>query len=539
VRRLVAALAAAAVALAVVLQASAASAHAALVKAEPADGAVVAAAPSELRLTFNEPVSPLAIRLIGPDGRTVPLGDIAAANAGIAIAVPALQQGSHVLSWRVVSADGHPVGGALVFSIGAPSAQPPSGAPAAADPALRTALWLTRLAVYLGFAIGIGGAFFRAWIAVPDAGNAMPLREADPWIFAALIAGLAATALSVGLQGLDALEVALQEIGHRAAWETGLETAYGRTAIAAAFALFAGVFASAATSQRLSRVLSLIALVGVGVALALSGHASNAEPQAVSRPAVFVHAVCMTFWVGALLPLGFAVRAEGRGGETLARFSRAIPVPLVLLVASGLWLAYAQLDRIDALWTTDYGRVLFGKLVLVAMLLTLAAANRYRLVPRFHAERTTAAARPLCLSVGTELAIAVAILALVALWRFTPPPRSLAAADTIAIHLHGDKAMAQIAIVRDDAGRGIAHALVLDGAFQPLAVKEVTLVLANPAAGLEPLRRVGVHSSADDTWRFDDVRIPVAGRWDVGVEVLINDFEQVTVMDTVMLPRLP
>jgi copper transport protein len=168
----------------------------------------------------------------------------------------------------------------------------------------------------------------------------------------------------------------------------------------------------------------------------------------------------------------------------------------------------------------------------------LAAANRYRFVPRFHAEGATAA-RPLRVSIGTELAIAVAILALVALWRFTPPPRSLAAADTIAIHLHGAKAMAQIGIGRDDAGRGTAHALVLDGAFQPLAVKEVTLVLANPAAGLEPMRRAGVPSGVDDNWRFDDVRIPVAGRWNVTVEILIDDFEKVTVSDVVMLPRLP
>ncbi len=80
---------------------------------------------------------------------------------------------------------------------------------------------------------------------------------------------------------------------------------------------------------------------------------------------------------------------------------------------------------------------------------------------------------------------------------------------------------------------------MLDGAFRPLAVKEVTLVLANPSAGLEPMRRAGVHSGSDDTWRIDDVRIPVAGRWDVGIEVLINDFEQATVKDAVMLPRLP
>jgi copper transport protein len=197
-----------------------------------------------------------------------------------------------------------------------------------------------------------------------------------------------------------------------------------------------------------------------------------------------------------------------------------------------------QLGQIDALWATDYGRVLLGKLILVVLLLMLAAANRYRFVPRFHTEGATAA-RPLRRSIGTELALAVAVLALVALWRFTPPPRSLAAADTIAIHLHGAKAMAQIAIVREDTGRGVAHAMVLDGAFQPLAVKEVTLVLANPAAGLEAIRRAGVHSGADDTWRFDDVRIPVAGRWDVAVEILIDDFDKATVTDVVMLPRLP
>ncbi len=146
-RGVIAALVAAAVALAVILQAPAASAHAALVKAEPADGAVVASAPAVLRLTFNEPVSPLAIRLLDPDGRAVPLGNIVAADAGIAIAVPALQNGTHVLSWRVISADGHPVGGALLFSIGAPSAQQPSGAPSPADPAVRIALWAAKLVV--------------------------------------------------------------------------------------------------------------------------------------------------------------------------------------------------------------------------------------------------------------------------------------------------------------------------------------------------------------------------------------------------------
>jgi methionine-rich copper-binding protein CopC len=55
----------------VVAHAGEACAHASLVKASPADGAVVPVAPAALSLTFNEPVSPLVIRLIGPDGAPI------------------------------------------------------------------------------------------------------------------------------------------------------------------------------------------------------------------------------------------------------------------------------------------------------------------------------------------------------------------------------------------------------------------------------------------------------------------------------------
>ena len=78
-RNIAAVVAAGALALALLGPVSAARAHATLVKAEPADGAVIAQAPSVLRLTFNEPVSPLAIHLIGPDGDAVALGEIGGA----------------------------------------------------------------------------------------------------------------------------------------------------------------------------------------------------------------------------------------------------------------------------------------------------------------------------------------------------------------------------------------------------------------------------------------------------------------------------
>ena len=177
----------------------------------------------------------------------------------------------------------------------------------------------------------------------------------------------------------------------------------------------------------------------------------------------------------------------------------------------------------------------------VTALLGLAAANRYWLVPRFTAGNA-AAGRRFARAIALELAIAVAILALVALWRFTPPPRASAANAPISLHIHGEKAMAQIEIERERGQGARTTVLVLDGAFQPLAVKEVTLVLANSAAGIEPLRRGATRTtdaSGASVWRIDDLRIPVAGRWKLEVELLVSDFDKVTVDDTVTLPRVP
>src|SRR5262245_41495460 len=140
-----------------------ASAHASLVRAEPADGAVMAAPPAALVLTFNEPVAPLIMRLIGPDGEPVALGAPVSENATVTLPVPApLARGSHVLSWRVISADGHPVGGALTFSVGAPSTAPL--VEDVGDRSPRVAFWAARVALYLGLFLGVGGAVFRAWI---------------------------------------------------------------------------------------------------------------------------------------------------------------------------------------------------------------------------------------------------------------------------------------------------------------------------------------------------------------------------------------
>jgi copper transport protein len=432
----------------------------------------------------------------------------------------------------VISADGHPVGGAVLFSIGAPTASPALAA-LDTDPAVKVAIWATRLMIYVGLFVGIGGASFIALIA-----QTRPLPgRAEGWIAGAMVGGLIASVLSLGLQGLDGLALSLTQIWRPDVWMSGLATSYGRTALTAAVALLLGLAAMRAARPALVGLCASCALAGGGFALALSGHAATAEPQLVSRLAVFLHGVCIAFWVGSLIPLIAIVRERGRGDGELASFSRMIPVPLAVLIATGSYLAWAQLDRPDALWTTSYGEVLSGKLAAVLVLLGLAAANRYALVPCLKARRPGAAG-PLAASIATESAIALAILGTVAVWRFTPPPRALIAAEPTSVHFHGGRVMAQIEVEPVRARGAEVSIAVLDGEFRPMTAKAVTIFLSNSAAGIEPVRR-DANDLGDSNWRVDDLRIPIAGRWTLRVDILISDFDKETLEDSVLLPRAP
>jgi copper transport protein len=517
--------------LAAVAQAGAALAHASLIRSEPADRAVMALPPSMLTLVFNEPVSPLVFRLVRPSGDTTELKDVVADNATVTIRLPErLMPGTHLLSWRVISADSHPVGGALTFSIGRPSAQPATPR-FCSDRRVPWAVWIAKLGLYIGLMLGVGGTFYAEWIAVerlsPGAGRI---------IAAALECGVVAAVISVGLQGVDAFNLPLPDLQQPLVWATGLATSYGVTATIAAGAMIVGLAALRSSPER-GRWLSSLALVGVGAALAASGHASSAEPQVLTRPAVFLHGIAVAFWIGALLPLAAAIRAPKRRQVELTRFSRAIPIALVVLVASGAVLVVVQLRRFDALWTTDYGLVLSGKLAAVLVLFAFAAVNRYALTSNVM-EGDDIAAGHLARSIKTELLIALLVLGLVATWRFTPPPRALiAAAETpVHAHIHSDKAMADVEIEPAHDNTRRITVTVLDGQFGPLAAKEVTLFLANPAAGIEPLRLPATHVEGA-TWRVENASIPTVGRWQMRVEILINDFEKVTIEDQIELPR--
>ncbi len=497
--------------------------HAALNGAAPADGSVLPVAPTEMMLTFSEPVSPLALRLIAPDGTATPLDQVQLRDRTLVIAAPAgLSPGTHVISWRVVSADGHPVGGSVLFSIGEPS---PTAPIAETQPSgVRPMLWAGRVALYLGLFIGCGGAAFVAWVAP------LPARARGA-VSAALLLGLVALPLSLAAQGLDALGADLGAVFQPPVWRAALGTS-----LASMLAIAAGALASGLLALRLTGGLGqIVGLCGVGLAglaLASSGHASAASPQALMRPAVFLHAAGIALWAGALLPLAQALN-QPDAAATLRRFSSRIAIVVAILLASGLVLAVVQVERPAALIETSYGRVLLAKLALVALVLGLAGFNRWRLTAQVETGRL-AAGRVLGRIVAVELVLMLAIVGTASLWRFTPPPRALAiaAAQPATIHIHTLTAMADVTLTPGRAGPVHVAVMLMNGEFGPLPAKELTLSFANPAAGIEAIERRAVRG-ADGLWRIDALSLPVPGRWSVELAILISDFEILRLTDTV------
>ena len=519
--RLAICLLAAIVLLAAIAAPGQAFAHAALVTTEPTDGAVLAQSPAQFSLTFSEPVSPLMLTLVRPDGTPVPLTSFRLNGQTLDIDNPQrLGSGTHVLSWRVISADGHPVGGSVLFSIGAPSAAP--AVSEAVDRGLRSAIWIGKVFLYVGLFLGVGGAFAIAWLAKGG-------RSGQRFVIAAILCGLVAAPLSLGLQGLDALGAPFVRLAQPGVWQAGLGTSFGWTVLVALVALGLGLL-SLVGPRGGAKLFAFAGLAGVGAALAASGHASAAEPQWLTRPMVFLHGAGIAFWAGALAPLGLAMRRKpAEAAPFLRRFSQAILPVVAVLAATGFVLAVIQVQAPAALLETAYGRLLLVKLALLLFLFTLAAINRWKLTGPAEAGETEVQRR-LVRSIGIEMLIVLAIFGVAAGWRFTPPPRALAiaAAQPASVHIHTPKAMADLSITPGHVGPVAASIVIMTGDFGPLDAEQVTLVLSKPDAGIEPIKRAAT-KPGDGTWRVDDLVVPVPGRWTARLDILVSDFEMVKI----------
>lgn len=144
-----------ATALAVVATASPASAHATLETTNPGPGATLKALPKQVILGFSEDVrTPAFVEVDSPDGANVAQGAVSIVDNKVTqtLGRPA-GAGKYSVSYRITSADGHPISGTVSFRVlsdaGAGSTAPQGAGAPPADAGDSGGMGTTQLVVLL------------------------------------------------------------------------------------------------------------------------------------------------------------------------------------------------------------------------------------------------------------------------------------------------------------------------------------------------------------------------------------------------------
>ncbi|MFE3636004.1 copper resistance protein CopC [Streptomyces sp. NPDC059168] len=577
-----------------------ASAHAALRESDPADGTVLKSAPSRVTLTFTESVALLteSFRVYDPKNHRLRTGeaDHAPGHSETArVPLPArLATGTYTVTWRVVSADSHPVSGALTFSVGKRTAAPAAPPPDRAENRATTSLYdIARYLAYLSVAFLLGTVVFVAYCRPPGRDRLRRPALAAWWVLLASTAALFVLRAPYEDGASPAGAFAPSSLIRTATSRSGelLLTRLTLLLLAAACVLLRRSLRRRVPRRALSASAALGA-VALSLTWAAAEHASAGPQVPVAVASTVLHVLAMAVWLGGLAALLLTLRRDPSAepapegapspvARTVVRFSRLAFASVVVLTVTGVYQSWRGLGSVEALTGTAYGRVLLAKLAAVALLLAAATRSRSwtaRLAspspaasmarvpvpatgpplppePRPEPGPDTAPApdpRLLRRSVLAELGTGVVVLVLTTLLTSTLPGRAEAEAartETAPVGIPtasvttipfdvgtpGGHGKVQITLDPGRVGTNFVQVVVYgpDGGLS--SVPELRLSMVLPAQRVGPLdARV---TDRGGYWAADSFALPIAGSWTMRVTVRVSEVDQVTVSRTVRVVR--
>lgn len=289
--------------------------------------------------------------------------------------------------------------------------------------------------VHLAALVGLFGmlayrlAFLPALVRADSSGNKVLARSLDVWTWRFLVLVFASAFVWLPLQAAQTAGAENWSAVWAATPVLALHTGFGH-AWSLRLVLVAGVAlaircrkgSSGSFAQGGRPVLALLLCTIALLLQAEMGHAAAADQRWI-RVAHGVHVLAAAIWLGALLPLVLTVQQLAPGVAVLAlrRFSGTGSVAVAALAGSALTLAWEWSGGWVGLVSTDYGRLLLAKLVLLIGLLALAALHRWRLVPALAGASPAAAQTHLRISLRIEVVLGLATLALAAGLATQPP----------------------------------------------------------------------------------------------------------------------
>jgi copper transport protein len=519
------------------------SAHASLLTTSPVADSVLDIAPGEIVLTFTEPVDPTneAIRLVTADGTPVEPGSVTQdrGTASLSAAITSeLADGSYVVAWSAVSADSHPISGAFVFSVGAPSqgAEDLIGdvfGDTTAEPGSDVLLAAGRFASYTGIA-ALTGTLAAAVILAPSVLNRRRLTNvlfaAGDLAMVGTIAMICAQANLIGGSFVD--------------WSAVFTTRSGlwwlaRLVIVASITLL--VPWRRLLDRRPVQVAAAVTSLVLFAVVAAGGHSVSGRWIGVAFAATVVHLAAMALWLGGLVLIVVVVERSSVF-STARRFSPLALSAVALLAVTGIFNGARQVGGLDGLSDSSYGRWLIVKLAVVGVVVGMAAVSRWivnhsspLIVSAQPASVGAAAATPLSndelplrRTLVIEVVGMVVILAATAGLTGATPPQQTAAATAVnaTVSVVSDNQLAQIELLPAVTGGTTMHVTISSPAGSLNPADEITVTAELPAQQVGPLDILTFPAGPNHV-TTNDANFPIPGQWAITVTARYGEFDQV------------
>jgi copper transport protein len=557
-----------------------ASAHATLESTTPSSGAVLAKSPGRIVLHFDEQVEVSfgSIRVFNSNSKRVDAGNathVPGNSHSVQIDVPAaLPGGGYVVTWRVISADSHPVHGAFTFTVGAGgSAAGLTGeasqllASSAGSKSVGVAFGVIRFLGFAAVAVLIGGAVF----AVAVWPGARDDRRARRILWGAFAALIVLTGAAFAIQGPYGGGLPLGDAIKPSVLSAVFHTKFGRVYVGRIVLLVAAVPVLAAMLRRPSAqrvppwALTLGAVLGILVlgTWGSAGHAGTGSLVAVALPFDAVHLGGASIWIGGLVMVLAVVLPESRGDNggagsplrsALPRFSQWALGAVVAIAITGGFAAWQQARTWGAVTATPYGKLLIYKTAGFVALILLAAVSRSTVhgdlaVPGVRRKATarpgaltgpapsvarsvgaaavnpdTAATSRLTRAVSAELVIAGTVLALTA-WLVNAQPAKSAYAAPYSAQVTAGPDFVNAVIDPAKAGPLTVHMYILSASGSLLDVPEVAATMSDSTAGVSGLK-VPLLNAGPGHFVAYGFEVPIRGTWVLNVTVRVDDIDE-------------
>lgn len=224
-------------------------------------------------------------------------------------------------------------------------------------------------------------------------------------------------------------------------------------------------------------LLLVLALIGV-LPQAATGHAAQAGDHDVAVDSMIYHLVGITLWMGGLAAVVTLARRRAAQLHTiLARYSTVAGVAFVVVAASGMVNASVRVGSLEALWLSEYGRLVLLKAL---ALLVLGGIGWFHRRHTLRVMRESNSLRPLIRLAAAELLIMAGTIGVaVALSGTAPPP-----APTPTSELESELGF-------DLAGPPTLVRLVTEWRFDWILGTAATIAALLYLAGVHRLRRRG------------------------------------------------